>query len=158
MGDAFAALADPLQGWVTGCPEDRGGDPLATYFTPIVQAAAAAQRNATRDLAALNLRPEVRSSVESLGKEAISVGMAAEDVHRRMSCPAIHSLYVDMHTSVCCDLAYAFTAMWCVRLVTSFAILASAVAAIAGYKRFRRTRNLWGPYASIYALEVGSYL
>jgi len=63
-----------------------------------------------------------------------------------------------MRTSVCCDLAYAITAMWMVRLVVALAILASAVSAIAGYKRFRRQRDLWGPYATLQALEVGAYL
>ena len=60
--------------------------------------------------------------------------------------------------AVCCDIAYAFTAQWSVRLVTSLVILASLIAAIAGYKRFRRKKDLWGPYASVQALEVGSYL
>ena len=32
------------------------------------------------------------------------------------------------------------------------------IASIAGYKRFRRKKDLWGPYASVQALEVGSYL
>ena len=38
----FELLADPLYGWVTGCPTY---DPLATFFTPLVYATG----NATHD-------------------------------------------------------------------------------------------------------------
>ena len=147
-----------LQGWVTGCPADAGGDPLATYFTPMVAAASSAQENATRALAALELRPAVRAHVDRLASEASALHLAAEATHQRLRCAKLHGIYSEMRTSVCCDFAYAISAMWMVRLAVAFAILASAVSAIAGYKRFRRQRDLWGPYATLQALEVGAYL
>merc|ERR1712118_525755 len=55
-GDQFAGVAAPLYGWVTGCPADDGGDPLATYFTPMVTAANHSYVNATREIAHLDLR------------------------------------------------------------------------------------------------------
>ena len=75
-----------------------------------------------------------------------------------MACDRIHSLYREVHTAVCCDLAYALSAMWSARLVAAWAIAASCVSAVAGYKRFRRHKSLWGPYASVQSREVGSYL
>ena len=44
------------------------------------------------------------------------------------------------------------------RMLCSCAMVSALVGAIAGYKRFRRQRDLWGPYHSMQALEVGSYL
>ena len=75
-----------------------------------------------------------------------------------LACSRIHEMYLEVHTAVCCDVAYAFTAQWATRLVTCWMILACLIASIAGYKRFRRQKDLWGPYATIEALKVGSYL
>lgn len=155
---AFAEAGDAMYSWVVGCPRDDGGDPMSAYFSPIVHVASEAQSNATRALNALDLRPAVRLSLGQLAAESAALASAADAVHTSMNCAKIHKLYLEMHTAVCCDLGYAFTAMWMPRLVTAFGLLASAVAAIAGYKRFRRQRDLWGPYATVQALEVGAYL
>ena len=157
-GDQFGNIAEPLNGWVTGCPPDAGGDPVATYFSQMVRAANQSYLNATREIVSLELRTQVQASVEHLAAEARSVAHGADVVHEMMACGKVHSLYEEVHTAVCCDLAYAFTAMWSARFVAIWAIAACAVAAVAGYKRFRKQRNLWGPYATVQSLEVGSYL
>lgn len=151
----FNLLAAPLVGWVTGCPET---DPMATFYTPMVDAANSSTLDATRDLAALQLRPAIRQQVARLVNEAGEVARTADGVHGMLACSRIHERYIEVHTAICCDVAYAFTATWMVRLVTTAVLVASLIASVAGYKRFRRKKDLWGPYASIEALEVGSYL
>jgi hypothetical protein len=154
-GPQYGATAAPLQGWITGCPD---GDPLATYFSPVVSVVGSAQSNATAPLLSLELRPDTASLVSGLQEEAAQIAGTATAVHDSMACRHMHGLYSEVRTAVCCDLAYALTAMWSVRLVATILICVAAVSGIAGYKRFRRTRDLWGPYASFEALEVGSYL
>ena len=151
----FDLLADPLHGWVTGCPQV---DPMATFFTPIVLAAENATTRATEGLGALTLRASAREKVTRLSFQAAEIGRTADFVHGMLACRHFHALYERAHTAICCDVAYAFTAQWSVRLVTAWVMLASLIASVAGYKRFRRTKDLWGPYASVQALEVGSYL
>jgi len=141
---------------VTGCVPD--GDPLATFFTPIAQAVDDAQHYTTEALAALSLRPGTLATVQAMRTEAMEVIGSANDIHATLACATFHGIYEEAHTSICCDLAYAFTAMWSVRMVSAWAMLLAAISAVAGYKRFRRQKNLWGPYASVEALEVGSYL
>jgi len=75
-----------------------------------------------------------------------------------LSCNEVHFLYQDAKTAVCCDIGYAATAIFSMRMLCSCAMVSALVGAIAGYKRFRRQRDLWGPYHSMQALEVGSYL
>ena len=106
----------------------------------------------------LQLRHQVEVPVQQLASEAVAIASTAKEVHEMMACDRIHSLYREVHTAVCCDLAYALSAMWSARLVAAWAIAASCVSAVAGYKRFRRHKSLWGPYASVQSREVGSYL
>ena len=122
------------------------------------QAVDEAQNSTTNALAALSLRPDTLAAVRAMQAEAAQVAGSANDIHATLACATFHGLYEEAHTAICCDLAYAFTAMWSVRLVSAWAMLLAAVSAVAGYKRFRRQKNLWGPYASVEALEVGSYL
>ena len=77
---------------------------------------------------------------------------------RARRCAKLHERYLEVRTAVCCDVAYSLSVIWAMRFVCILAHAAATVAAVAGYKRFRRQRDLWGPYASIQALEVGSYL
>ena len=151
----FSSLKEPLYGWVTGCPDY---DVMATYFTPIVNATQNATYATTRDLSELELLPVARAGVDFLTQEALDVANKAVEVHDMLACSRIHEMYLEVHTAVCCDVAYAFTAQWATRLVTCWMILACLIASIAGYKRFRRQKDLWGPYATIEALKVGSYL
>ena len=149
----FELVREPLYGWVTNCV---GGDPMADLYTPLDAATSATQRNATSGLAVLDLRPEVRASVDRLADAAASISAAKEHVARTIQCDVVHSLYEEAHTGVCCDLAYGLSAIWAMRFVCIIGASAASVAAIAGYKRFRK--KLWGPYAAIQAVEVGSYL
>jgi hypothetical protein len=151
----FTLLRDPLYGWVTNCPTH---DPMASFYTPVVSAAAAATSDATSALGALALRPAIRESVDALAVDAAGLATHAQHVHTLLACAHFHAIYQRVHTAVCCDVSYAFTAQWSVRIMTSGVLLASLIASIAGYKRFRRKKDLWGPYASIESLEVGSYL
>eukprot|EP00964_Phaeocystis_antarctica_P071419 scaffold43572_cov61-Phaeocystis_antarctica.AAC.3 len=73
-----------------------------------------------------------------------------------MSCSSVHVIFKRAKSAVCCDLAYATVFLWVARLISAAWMVPAAVGAIAGYKRFRKV--LWGPYASVQALEVGAYL
>ena len=57
----WEVAAEPINGWVRGCPEY---DPMATYFSPIVSAVDSAQQNATRSLVTLELRPVAGAAIE----------------------------------------------------------------------------------------------
>ena len=151
----YALAAEPLLGWVEGWPVH---DPMATFFTPLVYAAKNATHDATRDLGALRLRAQARSSVDGLLDDADGIADTANTVHTMLDCGGIHEQYIHVHTAVCCDVGYAFFAQFTTRLVGAWSLFASLLASIAGYKRFRRKKDLWGPYASVEALEVGSYL
>jgi len=151
----FESLKEPLTAWVTNCEED---DPIARFYLEMESVASEAQYNATHALAALQLRPTVQASVERLRQEVTIIAERNVLVGQTLECSTVYHLYLDAKTAVCCDVAYAFTAIWSMRLICILAMLSAIVSAIAGYKRFRRQRDLWGPYASIQALEVGSYL
>ena len=71
-------------------------------------------------------------------------------------CSAVYALWLQAKSSICCDFGYAVTVVLVGRLLSAIVLIPAAVAAIAGYKRYRR--HLWGPYATIQALEVGAYL
>ena len=133
-------------------------DPLATFFSPMVNATADSMYRATHALDALTLRPAARGLITVLEDEVRGIDRTADEVHRMLACDRIHGYYMEAHTAMCCDIAYALNATWMIRLVTIVVFIAALIASVAGYKRFRRKQDLWGPYASIEALEVGSYL
>ena len=151
----WPVVAAPAQAWLTNC---EGGDPFSDFYTPLETTATQAQLAATADLAALDLLPDARAQVERVAVEAAGVSAAREAVRQTVQCSTVHAMYQDAKTAVCCDVAYGLTAIWAMRFVCLLAMAAATVGAIAGYKRFRRQRDLWGPYASMQALEVGSYL
>ena len=150
----FSSLKEPLYGWVTGYPTTmswrltlrRSSTRLGTQRT---------RQRATSP--SWSCCPSRARSVDFLTQEALDVANKAVEVHDMLACSRIHEMYLEVHTAVCCDVAYAFTAQWATRLVTCWMILACLIASIAGYKRFRRQKDLW-PYATIEALKVGSYL
>ena len=155
-GETNAALArarEPLYGYMTGCVES---DPMVNFFAPVDEITRVAMRNVTDSVAHLALRAAPSARVASLQAEVQRIGEALATVRTVMSCDAVHALIVEAKTALCCDLAYATTFLFISRLVTSFWMIPAAIGAIAGYKRFRSV--LWGPYASVQALEVGAYL
>ena len=156
LGEESAALArsrEPVYGYMTGCVRE---DPMADFFQPIALATRASVDNVTDVLAHLTLRPGMSASVNSLRTEMASISSALATVRTVMSCGNVYDIFTRAKTAVCCDLAHATNFLWISRVLTAVFMLPAAVGAIAGYKRFRR--KLWGPYASVQALEVGAYL
>jgi len=141
--------------WLTNC---EAGDPFSSFFTPLDTTTSAAQADATAALAALELLPVARAQVDQLAQEAAAVSADAALVRQTVRCGTVHAIYQDARTAVCCDAAYAITAIFIGRFVCLIAMCTATVGAIMGYKRFRRQRDLWGPYASMEAREVGYYL
>ena len=141
--------------WFTNC---EAGDPFSSFFTPLDTTTSAAQADATAALAALELLPVARAQVDRLAQEAAVVSADAALVRQTVRCGTVHAIYQDARTAVCCDAAYAITAIFIGRFVCLIAMCTATVGAIMGYKRFRRQRDLWGPYASMEAREVGYYL
>ena len=141
--------------WLTNC---EAGDPFSSFFTPLDTTTSAAQADATAALAALELLPVARAQVDRLAQEAAVVSADAALVRQTVRCGTVHAIYQDARTAVCCDAAYAITAIFIGRFVCLIAMCTATVGAIMGYKRFRRQRDLWGPYASMEAREVGYYL
>ena len=150
---ALARAREPLYGYMTGCVES---DPMVNFFAPVDEITRVAQQNVTDSVSHLALRDAPSAAVASLQAEVQRIGDALATVRTVMSCDAVHALIVEAKTALCCDLAYATTFLFISRLVTSFWMIPAAIGAIAGYKRFRSV--LWGPYASVQALEVGAYL
>lgn len=151
----FERMREPVYGYMTGC---AAGDPMAEFFTPVDAAATSAQTNATSALAAFELREQMAARVAALGEQTGNITATLSVVKAAMACDKVHELYLQLKTAVCCDAGYALTILWVSRLVVAALMIASCISAIAGYKRFRRQKDLWGPYATTQALEVGAYL
>ena len=150
---ALGRAREPVFGYMTGCARD---DPMVNFFEPVKQTTKDAQSNVTDAVAHLALRPQIQASVASLKAEMQSIVDRLATVRTVMSCGAVYQIWTRAKTALCCDVAYSTVFLWVARLLTCVWMVPAAISAIAGYKRFRRV--LWGPYATVQALEVGAYL
>ena len=92
----------------------------------------------------------------ALFRETANLSSTLNRAKARMECSGLHAQYLELKQALCCDFAYALTFLGVARLMSAFVLLPATLAAIAGYKRF--PREVWGPYSSIQAREVGAYL
>lgn len=150
---SFELARPPVAALMGGC---TSGSALGRFFEPIRDRTDEAQRNVSSALSALQLRPAIEAGVSRLVAQSDLLETTLVLINEAMACGEVHKLYLDAKAGLCCDIAYAVTFQWVARLISAFVMIPAIVAAIAGYKRFRR--KLWGPYASAQALEEGAYL
>ena len=129
---------------------------MVNFFEPVNLVSREAQTRVTDVVAHLKLRPQMSASVAALRLGGEIIADSLDTVRTVMSCDSVFEIFLRAKSAVCCDLAYASTFLWIARLLSAVWMVPAAIGAIAGYKRFQRV--LWGPYASVQALEVGAYL
>ena len=97
-----------------------------------------------------------QASAARLDSATKSILQSLETVNEAVDCRAVYALWMRARASICCDFSYGVAVVAISRLITAIVLVPATISAIAGYKRFRRV--LWGPYATVQALEVGAYL
>ena len=147
------AIVEPMDDYLHNCAD---GDAMMATYDPINRSTRAAMNEIDAQLAGLLLRPGFQASIDRLRRETLNISASLTGVGEASDCGAIHELYQELKTALCCDMSYGVTFLWIGMLGTAALTAPAAVAAIMGYKRFRRV--LWGPYATLQALEVGAYL
>jgi len=149
----YQAIIEPARSYMTNCAQ---ADAMVDTYAPISQATDKVRVDVNELLAGLSLRPGMQGAADRLDSAAADILVLLGTANQAMDCPSVYALYLEAKASICCDFAYGVTVVAVGRLISAFTLAPAAVAAIAGYKRFRRF--LWGPYATIQALEVGAYL
>ena len=149
----YQEILASVRSFTSDCAQE---DALTLVYEPINTVTRQVTINVNNQLAGLNLRPATQASSDRLASAAAAILDSLATVGQVTDCSAVYALWLQVKSSICCDFGYAVTVALVGRLLAAIALIPAAIAAIAGYKRFRR--HLWGPYATIQALEVGAYL
>ena len=149
----FDAIRAPAASYMNGCVDN---DAMADVYLNISLVTRQAHLNIANQIDGLQLRPAMKASSDQLALQTDNVLSSLSSVNEVMACGLIYELFQDAKRALCCDFGYAVAVVFVGRMISALVLIPAIISAIAGYKRFRRT--LWGPYATIQALEVGAYL